>query len=1233
MKTLKNRIIVLVVCILASIFFLNETGLAGKPAVTTGKVSGRVTDKSTGKIIAGAKVTAFNTSGSYSALTSSKGLYSITLPAGTYDVNCEATGYTTATVAAVAVKIGITTTVNFSLSKYTVTTGTLTGAVTNSVTGAAIKGAVVTTSTGGYTAITDATGKYTIANMLAGTYTATASATGYSPLSKSAVITAGITTTCDFALTAVPTGVSIISLTASPSSFVEKATGTVTLTAVLSGTAVSYAWAQIDGPRVPGSSTSATSAVLDVSLLEVAVDTEIAFRLTVTGSDGKSVSKDVAVFVEPADMFPFLGANVQIGGATTAVNKFMYNGTEWAIFNIGSKLCTTSISPTAGTVYTIYVPGFINDIDLVTYSGQQYALLSIGTEGIVVVNITDPANMMQVSNVFINYYQGGITFTEGGGSILNNNEISDDKAPVAALATDGVDLYIADSGYGIHKTALSNLLGISGPIIEADGTLLIDQEVFTLQYAGENPWGRPVDLKLYGGKLFACLKELGVGIFDTATLQQVGRYNLYADTGVTEDWFIAMNVTQTVQTDSQTGEPFVDEFTGMPDFRQTSFEILQVMKNDVVAPTPWADLDRYGKFYYTAQSIDIAEFNGRTIAYIAYSLGGLIAADITGYQNATATDFMNATYLGYVPAVPANGPSKQTGTQSQSILPYYGAGMLKDAGVVDVQIRGNYVYMTDHFAGLQIIDNAATPDLSWHGPNSPYNNDTDGIPANHWPDYEFITSYDMSPYDPLDNESMPKWMYTTPSLLVTTELNGHGNSLLLMDNMSVNTAGNVDLLECAGAGGFNFVDIVNLTAQTMEERYAVPVYFPTTNEIGAYPDGTAGQTIAIGHSAGIASSSKYVYVSDGPHGISAWKIVDASGYPTDSVHLVANTLQDEYPEIVNGVKIYPASHAANVVYNPATQTAWSLSSSLGLRRVNVSNVEADQGVQGAPLLLPLALTDCFEHNAEWGTVKGLQYQDHAYDVEIKGNYAFVADGSNGLTVYDFTKNPTSSKSGFLVSNIGAGSLQPPLGTASGIALWTDPSTGKSYAFIASGPKGIGVVDITSVTSMRLIKVFEPIKIEDDKVGAADGQSVDVKVVGNYAYFTYDSFGVVCYRLSDLIESLPDGIDPTEVWKKNTTGQLIYDYRPVAVSRYKMKLEPGCDCVEGGAVKLDYTLVNGKLVFYIAYAETGIIKVDWTDPANPVFKEVATTAGFSTAVTISNGRLYAADGSGGLVFFK
>ena len=44
---------------------------------------------------------------------------------------------------------------------------------------------------------------------------------------------------------------------------------------------------------------------------------------------------------------------------------------------------------------------------------------------------------------------------------------------------------IANQAYGLHKTRLSNLFDTSAGR-EADGTLTIDSETYTLQYAGEN---------------------------------------------------------------------------------------------------------------------------------------------------------------------------------------------------------------------------------------------------------------------------------------------------------------------------------------------------------------------------------------------------------------------------------------------------------------------------------------------------------------------------------------------------------------------------------------------------------------------------------------------------------------------------------------------------------------------------------------------------------------------------
>ena len=270
-------------------------------------------------------------------------------------------------------------------------------------------------------------------------------------------------------------------------------------------------------------------------------------------------------------------------------------------------------------------------------------------------------------------------------------------------------------------------------------------EAYTLQYAGENPWGGPKSLTLYGEgnntRLFVAQGFLGMGIYDPKTLDKVGHYNHYTDTDVTEDWFIDMNVADVVQ-----GADYLNTCTGMPDYKQANYEIdnrkdINISNEDNV---PWAAFDRYGKFYYDARKVDVATFPGAgdtnmTIAYIAYGLGGMVAVDVTGYDKAEPRvhesedcvpneKFLEGTYLGYVPGLPAHGPDAETGEQSQSLFPYFGVGMLKEAGVVDVKVNRDtkQVYFTDHFAGLMVIGNADDPAANWHGEYAPYDNDTIG---------------------------------------------------------------------------------------------------------------------------------------------------------------------------------------------------------------------------------------------------------------------------------------------------------------------------------------------------------------------------------------------------------------------------------------------------------------------------------------------------------------------------
>jgi hypothetical protein len=958
----------------------------------------------------------------------------------------------------------------------------------------------------------------------------------------------------------------------------------------------------------------------------------------------------------------------KIGGATSAAAFYDDGATKWAVYSMANRLAATPIGTVKGAAPEIELPGYILHIEPIVHDGKAYALVSMGGKGLAVVDLANPAAMKILHIVNVNYEMTGLDFVDGGGNPVTDATVSGTAGTITTVTSDDTDLYIGNADFGIHKTAISNLL--PAPQLEADGTLVIDTEVWTLQYAGENPWGGPQSLKLHGGKLYAALGFLGIAIYDPADLAvKPGRYNLYTDESVHEDWFGSRSLMASVNDPS-----FIDPDSGMPTWQQAEWEINTFWREGAKDPSlcknadwcvPWASFDRYGKYYYQARALDVVDIavgGGpvRTMAYVAYSLGGLIAVDVT--------DPANAKYDGYVAAVPAHGPDEPTGTQARSLFPHFGSGMLKEAGVMDVRVVADKAYYSDHFAGLVVVGGADNPQANWKNAGASYNNDI--FPNTpYWPDYEFVTSYDMTPVTPNgSDESIPRFVafeggFLGPVLLASGEISGHGGPLFLMPGMDTAAAGQVDVVQATGAGGLNFIDIKGFSGAALTDYFTVPVHHVSTSEVGAAPDGSATQPMAIGHAEGVTVSGDHLYLADGPHGMSVWRI-GAAGAPTDDLRLVANTLQSEYPS--NG--ILPTPHAFKVYFGSDASKAYVMSQSLGMRRVDVSAVPG--AVPGAPKLLTLTASDIFEHSTDLYTVDkkvtAVNSQDHAYGVAFHDNYAVVADGGNGLTVYDVTADPAAGTSAHLVANIGGTETgRPPLGRTSAVKLWTDPETERKYAIVAAGSYGVSVVEMTDLLDkgirpgMKLIKTFEPKKYDEDKVGSADGKSVDVHVVGDYAYFSYDSFGLVAYKLADLIQPVvefqPVGQDPgacadvKDVTALSAKQGRTVDCRPESVGRFKLQAVPGYELLDGGALYMTsqyfpantlltdggatYTLDQPKVLFYVAYGAAGVVKLDWSDPANPQMLSIKDTVGSASATAVANGRVYVSDGTGGLVVFR
>jgi hypothetical protein len=335
----------------------------------------------------------------------------------------------------------------------------------------------------------------------------------------------------------------------------------------------------------------------------------------------------------------------QIGGATTAV-AYYDNGTKWTLYSMANRFAVTPISTDAAAVKAavkeVAAPGYIKHITVLKDYGvgkKAYALLSMGGTGIGVVDITNPAAPVYVRTMTVDYTSPSYMYSDGGGTTftaaaaahtagpVNDVLVYDDQATPTADTSDD-QLLIANGAFGIQKTKLSNLIGAA-----ANGALTVDgPQLWTLKYASENPNGGPLSLKMHGGKLYAALGFLGIGIYDPATLAtREGAYNLYADCnyagagGKQEDWFgypkrkiacpdASLNAAANVV-------PMGTDADGMPTYLQAANELGN--KNSLTW-YPWAEFDRYGKYYYNARTMDLVDFppstptrTTKTVAYIA----------------------------------------------------------------------------------------------------------------------------------------------------------------------------------------------------------------------------------------------------------------------------------------------------------------------------------------------------------------------------------------------------------------------------------------------------------------------------------------------------------------------------------------------------------------------------------------------------------------------------------------
>ncbi len=167
-----------------------------KPGDANGAVSGTVTESAFGAVLGG--VTVVCQPGGRTTTSDAGGTYYLAeLPPGSYSLEFSRAGFETHTRAGVSVSAAINTVVDPVL--VAAGTGTVTGTVTDPLTGTPLAGVTVSTSPGAYAAVSSGDGTYTLANLPPATYAVTASRRGrYSHQRENVVVEVGVVRTLHF---------------------------------------------------------------------------------------------------------------------------------------------------------------------------------------------------------------------------------------------------------------------------------------------------------------------------------------------------------------------------------------------------------------------------------------------------------------------------------------------------------------------------------------------------------------------------------------------------------------------------------------------------------------------------------------------------------------------------------------------------------------------------------------------------------------------------------------------------------------------------------------------------------------------------------------------------------------------------------------------------------------------------------------------------------------------------
>ncbi|NQU05967.1 MAG: choice-of-anchor D domain-containing protein, partial [Calditrichaeota bacterium] len=268
----------------------------------------------------------------------------------------------------------------------------------------------------------------------------------------------------------------------------------------------------------------------------------------------------------------------------------------------------------------------------------------------------------------------------------------------------------------------------------------------------------------------------------------------------------------------------------------------------------------------------------------------------------------------------------------------------------------------------------------------------------------------------------------------------------------------------------------------------------------------------------------------------------------------------------------------------------------------------------------------------------------AIDVVVVGNYAYVADGWEGLRIIDVSDPENPDEVGFYdtenraVSVSLAGNYAYLVGNGVfSVFDVSDPENPDEISSLDVGGSGVAVSGsyvYLAGAGMRIVDVSDPENPEEVALHEIPGEARGITVEGNYAYLGNWENGLRIYDITDPenVEELGDYDTPGRSRGIAISGNYAYvadsegGLRVINISDKENPDETGDIETPGVA---EFVSVVGNFAFVAAHT-SGLRIIDITDPENPADAGNHDTQGLAYGIDVVGDYAYIADHENGLV---